>query len=155
MSILSVLNTAFNAPSHMISRPFVGFCRLFVLIYAHNFFTTCGRESEFSWTSAASGSLSCDEITYTIRQGCEAYDTPQIYSLDSPPPFFSWTLNFATFITRSSIVSALLAPLALLPLPRPRAFSATATTAGTHWGCTRSCRARTPFDCDLFRKFSR
>jgi hypothetical protein len=27
------------------------------LIYAHNFLTTCGRESEPSWTSAANGSL--------------------------------------------------------------------------------------------------
>jgi hypothetical protein len=57
MSILSVLNTAFNAPSHIISRPFVGFCNLFDLIYAHNLLTTCGRESEPSWTSAAKGSL--------------------------------------------------------------------------------------------------
>jgi hypothetical protein len=48
MSILSVLNTAFNAPSHMISRPFDGFCRLLDLIYAHSFLTTCGRESESS-----------------------------------------------------------------------------------------------------------
>ena len=57
ISILSVLNTAFNAPSHKISRPFVGFCKLLDLIYAHNFLTTCGRESEASWTSAAKGSL--------------------------------------------------------------------------------------------------
>jgi hypothetical protein len=78
MSILSVLNTAFNAPSHMISRPFVGFCKLLVLMYAHNFFTTCGRESKLSWTSSASGSLSCDEITNDLYdKTCEAYDTPQ------------------------------------------------------------------------------
>jgi hypothetical protein len=57
MSILSVLNTAFSAPSHMISRPFDGFCKLLDLIYAHSFLTTCGRESESSWTSAARGSL--------------------------------------------------------------------------------------------------
>ena len=57
MSILSVLNTAFNAPSHMISRPFAGFCKLLDLMYAHSLFTTCGRESESIWTSAARGSL--------------------------------------------------------------------------------------------------
>lgn len=62
MSILSVLNTALNAPSQMISRPFVGFCKLLPLIYAHSFLTTCGRESESSWTRAARGSLSCHKI---------------------------------------------------------------------------------------------
>jgi len=58
MSIFSVLKTAFSAPSHKISRPFDGFCSLLVLIYAHNFLTTCGRESESCCTSAARGSLS-------------------------------------------------------------------------------------------------
>ena len=58
MSIFSVLKIAFIAPSQMISRPFDGFCSLLDLIYAHNFFTTCGRDSESTSTSAARGSLS-------------------------------------------------------------------------------------------------
>src|SRR6266705_684612 len=47
----------------------------------------------------------------------------RIYSLDSPPPFFFLDSSPSLpSLPDSSIVSALLAPLALLPLPRPRAF---------------------------------